>query len=320
MTKLQPTPAVSNGFWSSLLARPYLLLILTPMFWGGNWVAGKLAVGHIEPVVLLTARFIGSIVAILIFAWPHLRRDWSRIRPHLPFLLAMGGIGFAAFNGLLYLGAHYTSALNGAIEQAAIPVIVMIGNFAIFRVRTRPMQLAGVGITILGVAVTAANGDLIRLLSLTVNAGDALVMLACAIYAGYSLALRFRPAIHWMSFMAVTLAGAFIVALLFQATLGGGLQHLGTLARTGPQGWVLIVYVALFPSIIAQLFYARGVELIGPNRASLFINLIPVFGTIFSVIIIGEHMQPYHVVAGILVLVGIFLAEYSVRRTAKANP
>lgn len=314
MPKTPPATAISRGFWSGLLARPYLILTLTPLFWGGNWVAGKLAVGHIEPIVLLTARFAGAVLAVLPFALPHLRRDWPLIRQNLPLLLGLGAVGFAAFNALMYEGAHYTSALNGAIEQAAIPMLVLIGSFIFFRIRAHWLQLLGVLLTIVGVALTAANGDLPGLLALTINSGDALVMLACVIYAGYSLALRYRPAIHWMSFLAVTLAGALLFSLLFQATIGGGLGRLAALGTTSAEGWAIIVYVALFPSIIAQLFYARGVELIGANRASLFINLIPVFGTILSVLIIGERMQTYHLVAGALVVAGIFLAEYSVRQ------
>ena len=81
-----------------------------------------------------------------------------------------------------------------------------------------------------------------------------------------------------------------------------------------PLGWIIVAYTILFPSLISQMFYVRGVELIGPNRASLFINLIPLFGAIGSVLILGEQLQPFHLVAGVLIIIGIGLAEWSARR------
>mgnify|MGYP000663411307 CR=1 FL=1 len=301
------------------LSHPYLLLILAPLFWGGNIVAGKMAVGEISPFLLILFRWTGAVLLLTLIALPHVRRDWEKIKPGLPMLALYGVLGFASFNMLMYGAAHYTAAVNASIEQAAIPVFVLIANFLIFRVAARPMQIVGLVLTVIGVMWVATHGELRRLVDLDVNIGDGMVVLACLLYAGYSLTLKYRPDIHWLSFMFVTAASAFVTSMIFQLLIGGGLPQLvADIPDVTAIGWVCVLYVMLFPSIIAQLCYARGVSIVGPNRASIFINLLPVFGTILSVIILREGFELYHLVASVLVIAGIVLAEYAVRTPAAA--
>lgn len=303
--------------WDRIFAHPYLLLALAPLFWGGNAVAAKLANGEVLPFVLMIARFVGALLVVTPFALPHLKADWPELRKGWAWLFVYGALGFAAFNACLYVGATFTSAINASIEQASIPVFVLLGNFVIFRVRGTLLQIAGVVVTIIGVLVTATHGDLETIASFRFNVGDGLVLLACVLYSGYALTLRFRPKIHWLSFIFATVLGAVVGGFAFLFAFGGGLAPLASLATTSPKGWLLIVYVATFPSVLAQLCFAQGVTLIGPNRASLFNNLIPVFGTVLSVLIIGEQLEPYHLVAAVIVVVGIVLAEFSARPRAQ---
>lgn len=315
MTKTETLDSQPPGILAPLMAHPYLLLVLAPLFWGGNIVAGKLAVGQVDPYFLLVGRWTGATAILLTIGIPHLKRDWPKIRPLLPLLALYGILGFATFNILMYNAAYFTAAVNASIEQAAIPVLVLLGNFIIFKIRAQFLQVVGLALTIIGVIWVATHGEPARILALDVNIGDGMVLMACILYAAYSLTLRYRPDIHWLSFILVTAASAFIASLIFQVVVGGGF---GKLAAEIPQvttlGWTCILYVMILPSIIAQICYARGVQLVGANRASIFINLLPVFGTILSVIIIGERFEVYHAVASILVIVGIVLAEYAVHR------
>ena len=178
-----------------------------------------------------------------------------------------------------------------------------------------PLQLVGVAVTILGVALIATHGDLGRILKLDVNFGDALVIIACFVYAAYSIALRWRPQTNWLSFMVATFIGAILAAFAYQASIGPGpAAFVSSLAAIDTQGWLIVAYTIIFPSILSQIFYVRGVELIGSNRASLFVNLIPLFGTIGSVIVLGEALEGFHFLAAALVATGIVLAEWSARR------
>jgi drug/metabolite transporter (DMT)-like permease len=299
----------------SPLHHPYLLLTLAPLFWGGNMVAAKLAVGVIPPFVLLAARFVAALVLVMPFAWPHLRAEMATLRRSWGWLLFYGAIGFAAFNACLYAGSQFTTAINSSIEQASIPVFVLIGNFLFFRVRGRPLQIVGLLVTILGVALVATHGDLAAVTSFTFNVGDLLVLLACLIYAAFTLTLKFRPAIHWLSFLGATMIGAVIGALAFLLLAGGGFAALSVLRTTPPEGWAIIAYVAVLPSLVSQMLFVEGVTLIGANRASLFNNLIPVFGTVLSVLILGESLEPYHIAAAVIVVAGIVMAEFAARRS-----
>ena len=293
----------------------YLLLVLTTLFWGGNPIAGKLAVGHISPMLLTAARW-GIAAAIL--AWLGRRRlaaDWPTIRARLPLLVCLGFFGFTVFNVALYSALKYTSAINVSIEQAGIPMLIFIGNFLLFRLHASLAQITGFLVSLVGVALTASHGDPARLLALDLNFGDALMLGAVIAYAGYTMALRFKPNVHWLSLMIALTAGAFITSLPFTAVEVAA----GSAILPDARGWGVIFYTTIFPSIVAQIFYVRGVELIGANRAGLFVNLVPVFGTLLSVVVLGEAFYAYHAVALVLVLGGIWLAETGGRKVAASG-
>jgi len=297
------------------LRTAYAILTLTTLFWGGNVVAGKLAVGQIEPNTLMILRWTGALLVVLPFAIAPIRRNWAEIRRRWWLFLFYGAVGFATFNVLVYIAAYHTSGVNAAIEQVTINIFVMLFNFLLFRTRVAGLQLAGVALTILGVAVTASHGDLGRLLALEVNVGDLLVILASLAYAVYSIALRWKPHTHWLSFFAAAVMGAILASIFYQEVLGGGIgAFFIQLPQITPLGWIIVAYTVLFPSVISQVLYVRGVEMVGSNRASLFINLIPIFGTIGSVLVLGERLESFHLVAATLVITGIVLAELAVRR------
>lgn len=306
---------MTNPPSAASLRTAYIILTLTTLFWGGNVVAGKLAVGHIEPNALMILRWTGALVAVLPFAVGPLKRDWPTVRGNWLLYVFYGTIGFATFNVFVYIAAHFTSGVNTAIEQVAVNIFVMMLNFALFRTRVRALQIVGVLLTILGVALTATHGDLARILALEVNIGDLMVIAACLAYAAYSIGLRWKPATHWMSFFVATVTAAIIASFFYQAAIGGGIGNFFTqLPQITPQGWIIVAYTILFPSVVSQILYVRGVELIGSNRASLFVNLIPIFGTIGSVLVLGERLEGFHLAAAGLVVIGIVLAEWSVRR------
>ncbi|SMQ75621.1 Permease of the drug/metabolite transporter (DMT) superfamily [Devosia lucknowensis] len=312
MTK--PQDKQNSGIFAGLLDQPYLLLVMAPLFWGGNVVAAKLVVGEIDPFLLLACRCVFATLFILPFAVRHLRADWAVVRRHWLVLMGFGAVGYAVFNVLLYIGLSTTTGINAAIVQAGLPMMILAANFIIFRVQATSVQLLGVLLAISGVLLTATQGNPARLLTLDINIGDGFVVLACFAYTAYTLALRFRPKMHIMSFMAVSFFGAAVTGIVMLALFGGGLGEVTKLAQMSPMVWVVIAYVAVFPSMFSQVAYARGVELVGANRAAPTHNLIPVFGTLGSILILGERLEPYHLLAAAIIVFGIVLAEMAARR------
>ena len=291
----------------------YGLLLLTTLFWGGNAIAGKLAIGHISPLLLNLGRWGIAFAVLYIVGRKRLLNDWPAIRPKLPLLAVLGALGFTGFNVALYSALNFTSAINASIEQAGIPMLIFMLNFLLFRQHATAGQIAGFLLSIVGVALTASHGELMRLLQLDLNFGDALLLVAVVVYSLYTIALRYRPATHWLSLMIVLSGAAAISAVPLAAAevaMGAGIA---------PDiiGWAIIAFAAIFPSVLSQAFYIRGVELIGANRAGLFINLVPIFGTLLSIILLGEDFHAYHAVALALTLGGIWLAEISGKKAAE---
>ncbi|MCY1667953.1 DMT family transporter [Rhizobium sp. SL86] len=285
--------------------RAYFFLILATLSWGGNAVVGKLAIGHVSPMMLTMWRWIFACSIILAISIPQLKKDWPVVKHHLPLMAFLGAVGYTLFNVLLYSAVHYTTAINVTIEQAGIPFLIFLANFLLFRIRISLAQVLGFSLTLIGVALTASHGDLATLLSLSVNFGDGLMLIAVVAYAAYTIALRWRPPVDWRTMMAIPA----LVALLCTLPLVAWEWSRGTMIWPDAPGWAAALYTGLFASLIAQISYIQGIDHIGANRAGLFINLVPVFGTLLSVLIIGEELYTFHIVALVLALGGIAIAE-----------
>ncbi|MCQ8784250.1 DMT family transporter [Aurantimonas sp. CSK15Z-1] len=296
-----------------ILSHPYLLLMATTLFWSGNSIAAKIAVPHVSPMVVNSLRWLIAVLVLLPFALPHLKRDAARLRHRLVFMLLLGAIGFSGFAGLLYLAVHYTTAINVMIEQSAMPLVVFAGSFLLFGTRVSAWQIAGFLLTLIGVALTAAHGDLATLVALDFNFGDALMMIAVLCYGSYTLLLRLKPEVHWLSTIFVLNVGGLVGSL---PLLGWEWQS-GAVQMPDAAGLAAVLYMALFASVISQTLYIRGIEAIGPNRAGLFVNLIPIFGALLAIVLLGEELHLYHVAALACILGGIALAE---RRALKPAP
>ncbi|MES1926244.1 DMT family transporter [Salinisphaera sp. T31B1] len=293
-------PAVQGKAWLA-----YVLLLATTLAWGANAVAGKFAVGHISPLLLTNLRWGIAGLAVLPFAWPHLKADAAMIRRHAPLLIAYGAIGFAGFNGALYSALNHTSAINVVIEQAGMPGVIFALNFLVLRQRVTTRQMLGFLLTVAGVALIVSAGQPARLLALDLNRGDALMLVAILCYGGYTAALRAKPRLHWLSFITVISLAAWLGSL----PLAAWEFTAGTAIVPDIRGWAVVLFAALVPGLIAQTCFIRSNELIGANRAGVFINLIPIFGTLLSVALLGETLHLFHVAALTLVLGGIALAE-----------
>ncbi len=302
------------GLLRSIWANPILLLVLTTLIWAGHSIVARLAVGQIEPMTTTCLRWLLALAPILAAARPSLRRDWPALRAHWPYLLAMGALGYTGFNALFYIAAHRTSALNLSIIQGGIPALVLIGARAFLGVRFGALQAFGAVVTMAGVAAIAAQGDFAKLLALDFNSGDAMMLVAAVLYAGYTVALRERPPVSGLSLLAGMALAAFATSLplmIWEMAFPGYVWPTSL-------GLSLLAYVALGPAFSSQMFYMRGVELIGPGRAGVFVNLVPVFGAIMAVALLGEPFEAYHIVALALVVGGIAIAQKGAHARASA--
>jgi drug/metabolite transporter (DMT)-like permease len=287
-------------------ASPYLLLTLAPLFWSCNWIVGRALHDDIPPMAMTFYRWTFSLVILAPFALMHVRRDWPVVRRNWRVLVPLGIIGIGTHNALAYLGLNYTTATNGVILNSFIPVMI-VALAAIFpRERLSRLQLAGVAISLTGVLAILSQGSFVTLLSFRLNGGDLLIILSMAMWSVYTIGLRWRPAgLHLLTFL-------FVIACIGDAAILP--FYLGEVAFGRHFTWtwtafVAFVAVALFSSVLAYIFWNRGVEQVGASVAGLFVHLMPVFGVLLAWLFLDERLAPYHIAGIALILAGIYITS-----------
>ncbi|MBR2118758.1 MAG: DMT family transporter [Pseudomonadota bacterium] len=291
--------------------RPYLLLSLSSLFWAGNIVLGRFIAADFPPMALSFMRWGFACLIVLPFAWPHLKAEWPVIRKHLPILTLLTLTGLAGYNAIAYLGLRYTEALNALLIQSSGPLIVALWSFVLLGIRLTWPQTIGIGISLVGVLTILSRGDPVALTSIHLNKGDLIFTTALIIFGLYSVLAVKRPAIHPLAFMGFT--SGYATVLLIPAVIAEAAT--GKTPSLSVNNALTLAYVAIFPSILAYLFFNRGVELIGANRAAPFFHLIPVFGSVLAIAFLGERPQLFHFAGYALVLTGVVIAA---RRASSA--
>ena len=306
---MQMTISTQSPQNPSLIARlshqPYLLLSLMALFWAANIVLGRFVAGHVPPFALTFVRWAGTALLVIPFAWPHLRRDWPTMRKHIPLLLALAFTGFALNNAFSYWGLQHTQALNALLIQSSGPLFVALWSLILFGVRLTLAQTIGIAISMIGVLVIILRGDISALLAIEINRGDIAFTSALLVFGLYSAMMPHRPKTHPLSLIAVTTGwGALMLIPLVAWEVSDG-QTMTFDAFTV----ATVVFVIIFPSTLAYMFFNRGIELIGPNRAAPFFHLVPVFGSAMAILFLGEQPRLFHLVGYAMVLAGIFIAS-----------
>lgn len=298
----------------------YLLLATAPLCWAGNIVLARGVVHMIPPVAFAFFRWTVAFLLLLPFTWVHVRRDWPVALKQWRILALTALCGISGFNTLLYMAVHTTTAINGALIQSTMPAFIILISLLLYRERVTKWQIAGVAGCIAGAGLVVLRGDIEAFTALSVVPGDVLMVVAVVLYGLYSALLKKRPPIHPLSFMVFTF-GIGIVGLL--PIYLWELHTAGAFELTG--GTVLsILYVAIFPSIVAYFCWNRGIDMIGPNRGGLFINLIPVFASLMAIAWLGETLRFFHL-AGMGMILGGMILFNSTRiagagQTGERNP
>ena len=288
-------------FWSS----PNTLLILTTLMWAGHANVLKIAIGEVSPMLLMGFRWLGCFFILLVFLWSDVKANLPAVKQNIIWVFFMGGVGMAGFTICLVIAAQHTSVINLGITQSFVPAIVMILGFIFFKTSITREQSIGLILSMLGALILVSGGSLSPLLSLQFNFGDLIMLIGCLCYAGYTVGLTLRlkmpPIVLFIffSFFASVTLSAFVVIEYLQ----------GKMLWPNNVGWLSILYCILFPSILSQTFFMRGVELIGPNQAGIYVNLVPIFTALMAIFLLSETIHSFHFVALFLVLSGIYIAE-----------
>ncbi len=271
--------------------------------WAGNTIAGRMSTGEMSPMVVVFLRWLIISIFLIFFLNKKLISSLKSIRGKFVWLCLMGSLGLTGFNALFYIAAQNTTAINLGIIQGIMPAIILVGSVIIFKEVVNITKVAGLIISFFGVLVVVSQGDYERVILLSFNYGDIVMLCACFFYSGFTLGLKNKPVIDPIVLMTYFSLSALIFSLPLLITeycLGGN-----QLPATGT-AWLTILYIAFVPSFLAQVFFIRGVELVGASKAGLFINFLPIFAAILGVLLLGERLYIYHLASLFIVLFGVY--------------
>ena len=290
-----------------ILTNPYFLLTLTSIFWAFNSVAGRAAVGEVSPLLIVSVRWFFVSIILSILCRNQLIETWSILNKKIKWLIFMGLFGFTGFNSAYYVAAHDTIAINLGLVQGTMPAFIIIIAWIWLKDKINFTQFLGVLITFIAVLIVVCSGNFNALIELKLNSGDIVMIFACTLYAIYAVGLRKKPKISALPLLT------FFAYIAFLGSLPGLIYEIysNQLILPGQKGFIILGVIIIFPSFLAQIFFIKGVEKIGPSRSGLYTNLVPVFSSLLAVFFLGEKFQFFHLLSLIMIFTGIYLFEYN---------
>lgn len=282
----------------------YLLLLLTVLFWSGNFVMGRWIHPEIPPVTLAFLRWTLALVILLPFTLREVYRQRDVIRQNLKMLALLALLSVTNFNIFLYISLNTSPVANAALINSTIPIFIVIISWVGFRRGISLIQGIGIALSLSGLVFIVLKGDLAALRAIRFLRGDLWALSAALSWAVYTVLLRHYPvALDPVSFLTVII----IIGVVFIFPVYLGELFSGARANFTPASIGGICYLALFPSILSYLFWNRGIRMVGPTRTGVFIHLLPVFSIILAMIFLGEPLKMFHLIGACLIFSGIYL-------------
>lgn len=284
----------------------YLLLVGTMALWGGTWITGKMLAGNMEPLSASFLRFVSASVFLVGAAWHQEKRFPKISLRHLPHVAFLGLTGVFMYSWFFFKGLQTVPASRAALIVACIPVCVASTAALVFRERFGPMRIAGTLLSLAGVAVVLSDGDPVSLFTHGVETGDLLILGCVAAWTGYSIGGRVAMQ-HLQPARAVMWSCVLGSLFLLGPALQGGL--VADVRNSTAVDWANILYLGVAATGVSYAWYYRGIQAIGPARAAIFINLVPVFAILFATLLLGESVAVSLLGGGAMVIVGVTLTN-----------
>ena len=285
----------------------YTFLVLATLFWSGNFIVGKFAtLFEIPPLTLNFYRWVMVWIILIPFTFKEILHKKNYIKENWLLISFMGIITISTFNSVVYFALNYTQVINAVLMLAGIPAVVMILSSIMNIERANIFQLVGLILSIIGVGTIISNADIQKILSLNFNKGD-LWMLVCVLsWSLYSTLLKkkkFELSQFTFIQLMVTVGIIFLIPQYFYE------QSVGLETSINKFFIAILLYVVIFPAIAAYYCWQKAIELIGPNRSAIFVQLMPLFSALMAILIFKEKFQLYHFIGGTFILTGIYLSN-----------
>ncbi|WP_255475873.1 DMT family transporter [Antarcticirhabdus aurantiaca] len=282
----------------------HVLALLPPLFWAGNFVVSGLMRNEIPPLQMSFYRWLLASLFMLPFAAAALAAHRRTLREEAFYLAGLSLIGVTAFNSLVYVALHHTQVVNAAILNSLMPVATFLLAFLLMRTKVTASQALGAGVAFAGALAIVVRGDPGRLLSLEFNAGDLLVVAGLTCWALYTVLVKRRPSrLPPMAFLLATFAMGTVFHVPFV------IWEVGTVGGVA-FGWrtaAALLFLAIFPSILAYVVWNRSVAALGPGRTAIYMYAMPVFTAALAILFLGEQLRVFHILGLVFIVAGITL-------------
>ncbi|WP_070120479.1 DMT family transporter [Bacillus marinisedimentorum] len=288
----------------------YFLLIIATLFWGGNFVIGRGFADTLPPFTLAFFRWLIALVVIAPFGYKQIRENkqiWiERFWP--VFWMSLTGV--AAFNTLLYIAVHYTTSINAALVNAPTPALIMLLSIIFLKEKLTFRHLIGIAFSIAGVLFIVSRGSLETLLTFSINTGELWMLAAITVWSVYSVLVK-RYAGNYPGYGLFMMT--IFIGLLFLTPFAVYEWAAGTPMTWSLFTWSGLIYVGVFASVVAFIAWNTAVARIGPGNASPFLNLIPVFATMFALTFLGESIGWPQLTGGTLAIIGVLITTGNIK-------
>ena len=285
----------------------YLLLILTTLFWSGNFIVGKAAsMFEIPPFSLNFYRWFFACLILMPFTAKELIKKREYILTNIGFFIILGITSITIFNSIVYYSLYYTQVISGVLMISTIPVWIIFISSLLNIEKTNIFQITGVILSLTGVIFIISKADFNLLKNLEFNKGDLSMIVAMFSWAVYSALLKKKK----YEISQITLLQVVIICgLLFLIPIYYIEMSMGNVIILGKPFYLTLAYVVIFPGLASFFFWIKGIALIGANRAGIFLHLMPIFGAIMAMIIFDEKFMLYHFLGAIFIIAGITLSN-----------
>ncbi len=296
---------------SQQIIRGYLFALAATAIWSGNFIVARGLSEHIPPVSLAFYRWLTAVLVFTPFALKGLVREWVSVRKHLWYFSITSFLGVTCFNTFIYIAGHTTTATNLALIAISFPVFIILLGRIFFKEVVSPGKLFGVALVLLGVICLITRGELSSLKEISFTRGDLWMLAASVIFAVYSILLKNKPAdisLFSLQFTCFILGLAFLLPFYLWEQIG--IQDALLTWTTVPA----ILYVGIFASLTAFLFWNRAIVILGPSRAGMVYYTLPLFSGALGVLFLGETLSLIHLVSLLLIISGILFTNQADRR------
>ena len=284
-----------------------ILLIASSFFWSGNFFSGKLAfLSDLTPFKLSFFRWILALIILLPFTYTQIIKDLEYYKKNILLMTVISILGVTIFNSFTYISLQTTLVINSTLMASVAPVMMIGFSWLIFRTKTTTLQFTGIILSLLGAFAIILKGNLNNLYNLYFTAGDLWMLGAVVSWCLYSVLLK---KIDSKTSQLANLEVMIIIGVIFIIPFYIMESFNSTYLPSTGLDLAIIGYVAVFASIVAFFSWNKGVSIIGPNRASLFLHLIPVFSAIWAVSFLNEKFAFFHVIGVLFILSGIILSN-----------